>query len=94
MECVHCLREPCVCVDEQVAGCSARLTAETPCTTPGCKHVFKPVHVLYGSKAFSKCPDCGAFVDTPFQGTPNNSFRRAAQPRTLNGLVRPSGVSE
>ena len=53
------------------AGCSARLTTETPCTTPGCKHVFKPVHVLYGSKAFSNCPECNAFVDTPFQSAPN-----------------------
>lgn len=55
---------------KQKPACSARLTAETPCSTPGCGHVFKPVHVLYGIKAVSKCPECGAFVDRPFQGTP------------------------
>ena len=30
MECVHCLREPCVCVDEQGAGCSAPVACVIP----------------------------------------------------------------
>lgn len=68
------------CKASPPAGCSARLTSETPCTTPGCKYVFKPVRVLYGSKAFSQCRECGAFVDTPFQDTPNNNLRRGVSP--------------
>jgi len=48
-----------------------RITVETPCTTPGCTCVFKPVPVLYGRTAFSQCPECGAFVDTPLQGQKN-----------------------
>ena len=74
------------------AGGSARLTVETPCTTQGCKHVFAPVHVLYGSKAFSKCPECGAFVDTPFQGTPNAALT-GGEAVPSNGVVG-QGVSD
>jgi len=48
-----------------------RITVETSCTTPGCKCIFKPVPVLYGRTAFSQCPECGAFVDTPFQDQKN-----------------------
>jgi hypothetical protein len=43
-----------------------RFTAETLCTTPGCNHVFKPVRVLYGDKAFSRCPNCGNFINRQF----------------------------
>lgn len=44
--------------------CTAGLkTVMTNCSTYGCKHVFKPFNVLYGTKAFSRCPLCKAFVE-------------------------------
>lgn len=46
---------------------TVRWTRETHCTTKECTHVFQRHAVLYGKNAFSRCPKCGAYVDTPFE---------------------------
>lgn len=52
---------------------SVRWTIETPCTTKGCPHVFPRVAVLYGRRAFARCPECHTYVDSPFEIAPPNA---------------------
>ena len=57
---------------------SKGITIETVCSTPGCKHVFKPIEVMrnpvrvvkgmgvvYGNLLSRKCPNCGEMVGVP-----------------------------
>jgi Fe-S-cluster containining protein len=52
---------------------SARWTARVSCVNTGCPYVFSPFIILYKTKVFSKCPECGAWQDIPL-AAPNNSI--------------------
>lgn len=52
-------------VNPEYQSTSPHITEETICQ---CGHVIQACYVLYGTKAFTKCPQCGQFLNLKTKG--------------------------